>query len=103
MAECRDEQNSEQNPSPLQEDSEGESIAREKNGSSEHDEESEKKEKLIGEILELQNTLHDLSQRVHNVKEECEGLQADNQVIAHVAISDIYSYCRCWISTYKDW
>ena len=40
----------------------------------------EEKEKLIGEILELQNTLHDLSQRVSSVKEENEQLKADNQV-----------------------
>lgn len=39
----------------------------------------EEKEKLITEILELQNTLHDLSQRVHSVKEENEQLKADNQ------------------------
>lgn len=41
----------------------------------------EEKEKLITEILELQNTLHDLSQRVHSVKEENEQLKADNQVL----------------------
>ncbi len=40
----------------------------------------EEKEKLISEILELQNTLHDLSQRVSSVKEENEQLKADNQV-----------------------
>ena len=40
----------------------------------------EEKEKLITEILEFQNTLHDLSQRVHSVKEENEQLKADNQV-----------------------
>ena len=44
----------------------------------ENDEED--KEALITEILELQNTLHDLSQRVHSVKEENEQLQVDNQV-----------------------
>ena len=38
------------------------------------------KEALITEILELQNTLHDLSQRVHSVREENEQLQVDNQV-----------------------
>lgn len=43
---------------------------------------SEEKEKLMTEILELQNTLHDLSQRVHSVKEENEQLQADNQVLS---------------------
>jgi peptidoglycan hydrolase CwlO-like protein len=41
----------------------------------------EEKEKLMAEILELQNTLHDLSQRVHAVKEENEQLAADNQVL----------------------
>lgn len=40
----------------------------------------EEKEKLMSEILELQTTLHDLSQRVHSVKEESEQLKTDNQV-----------------------
>lgn len=39
-----------------------------------------RKEALISEILQLQNTLHDLSQRVHCVREENEQLQVDNQV-----------------------
>lgn len=72
MADCREE------GSANKEDG----VAKENNGSNGNDDdgESERKEKLIGEILELQNTLHDLSQRVHNVKEECESLQTDNQV-----------------------
>lgn len=47
---------------------------------SSHNGTQEEKEKLMSEILELQNTLHDLSQRVHSVKEENEQLQIDNQV-----------------------
>ena len=42
--------------------------------------EEEEKEELIGQILELQNTLHDLSQRVNTVKEENSKLRAENQV-----------------------
>ena len=42
--------------------------------------EEEEKEELIGQILELQNTLHDLSQRVNTVKEENAKLRAENQV-----------------------
>ena len=34
------------------------------------------KEELIGRILELQNTLHDLTQRVNSVKEENSKLRA---------------------------
>lgn len=52
----------------------------------------EEKEKLIAEILEFQNTLHDLSQRVHSVKEENEQLKADNQVEMQVSV------CTCYIS-----
>ncbi len=43
-------------------------------------EEAREKEELIGRILELQNTLHDLSQRVNSVKEENAKLKAENQV-----------------------
>ena len=39
------------------------------------------KEELIGRILQLQNTLHDLSQRVNSVKEENSKLKAENQVL----------------------
>lgn len=41
---------------------------------------AKEKEELIGCILELQNTLHDLSQRVNSVKEENAKLKAENQV-----------------------
>lgn len=39
------------------------------------------KDAIIGQILELQNTLHDLSQRVNTVKEENSKLKAENQVL----------------------
>ena len=38
------------------------------------------KEELIGKILELQNTLHDLTQRVNSVKEENSKLKSENEV-----------------------
>lgn len=38
------------------------------------------KEELIGRILELQNTLHDLTQRVNSVKEENTKLKSENEV-----------------------
>ena len=38
------------------------------------------KEELIGQILELQNTLQDLSQRVNSVKEENAKLKTENEV-----------------------
>lgn len=40
-----------------------------------------RKEELIGKILELQNTLHDLTQRVNSVKEENATLKAENDVL----------------------
>ena len=40
------------------------------------------KEELIGRILELQNTLHDLTQRVNSVKEENSKLKSENEVRA---------------------
>ena len=43
--------------------------------------ESTEKEELISHILELQNTLHDLSQRVNSVKEENSRLKSENQVL----------------------
>ena len=39
------------------------------------------KEELISHILELQNTLHDLSQRVNSVKEENSRLRSENDVL----------------------
>ena len=46
----------------------------------ETDDQKEEKERIIAEILELQNTLHDLSQRVHSVREENDRLHTDNKV-----------------------
>ena len=43
-------------------------------------EDAARKEELIGKILELQNTLHDLTQRVNSVKEENATLKAENDV-----------------------
>ena len=40
----------------------------------------EEKAKLISQVLELQNTLEDLSSRVDNVKEENLRLRSENQV-----------------------
>ena len=44
-----------------------------------------RKEELIGKILELQNTLHDLTQRVNSVKEENATLKAENDVRSYLA------------------
>ena len=43
------------------------------------------KEELIGKILELQNTLHDLTQRVNSVKEENTKLKSENEASVMVA------------------
>ncbi len=48
---------------------------------SSQDAESSEKDELIAQVLELQNTLHDLSQRVNSVKEENFKLKAENQVL----------------------
>ena len=45
-------------------------------------EDAARKDELIGKILELQNTLHDLTQRVNSVKEENATLKAENDVRA---------------------
>ncbi|XP_028401543.1 short coiled-coil protein B-like [Dendronephthya gigantea] len=45
------------------------------------DDEGEEKAKLINEVLELQNTLDDLSQRVDAVKDENLKLKSENQVL----------------------
>jgi len=42
---------------------------------------AEEKERLIQQVLELQNTLDDLSQRVDSVKEENLKLKSENQVL----------------------
>ena len=44
------------------------------------EEDAGQKEELIGSILELQNTLHDLTQRVNSVKEENTKLKSENEV-----------------------
>ena len=44
-------------------------------------EEQEEKARLIAQVLELQNTLDDLSSRVDNVKEENYRLWSENQVL----------------------
>ena len=44
------------------------------------DDQKEEKERIIAEILELQNALHDLAQRVHSVREENDRLHTDNKV-----------------------
>uniref|UniRef100_A0A8D8WY63 Short coiled-coil protein A n=1 Tax=Cacopsylla melanoneura TaxID=428564 RepID=A0A8D8WY63_9HEMI len=43
--------------------------------------EQEEKARLISQVLELQNTLDDLSQRVDSVKEENLRLRSENQVL----------------------
>ncbi|XP_052796625.1 short coiled-coil protein B-like [Mya arenaria] len=43
--------------------------------------EEEEKQRLITQVLELQNTLDDLSSRVDNVKEENLKLKSENQVL----------------------
>ncbi|KAB0800956.1 hypothetical protein PPYR_05310 [Photinus pyralis] len=43
--------------------------------------EQEEKARLISQVLELQNTLDDLSQRVDSVKEENLKLRSENQVL----------------------
>ncbi|KAJ8986257.1 hypothetical protein NQ317_009966 [Molorchus minor] len=46
--------------------------------------EQEEKARLISQVLELQNTLDDLSQRVDSVKEENLKLRSENQVFRSV-------------------
>lgn len=54
-------------------------------------EEQEEKARLIAQVLELQNTLDDLSSRVDNVKEENLRLRSENQVISLIH-SDFISF-----------
>uniref|UniRef100_A0A915DZI8 Short coiled-coil protein n=1 Tax=Ditylenchus dipsaci TaxID=166011 RepID=A0A915DZI8_9BILA len=42
----------------------------------------EERARLISQILELQNTLEDLSQRFDSVKDECFKLRSENQVLS---------------------
>jgi len=44
-------------------------------------EDEEEKARLIGQVLELQNTLQELSSRVDKVKEENYRLRSENQVL----------------------
>ena len=44
----------------------------------------EEKARLISQVLELQNTLEDLSSKVDNVKEENLRLRSENQVNEHL-------------------
>lgn len=48
------------------------------------EDESGEKEELIGQILELQNTLQDLSQRINSVKEENSKLKSENQASSRI-------------------
>ena len=48
------------------------------------EDESGEKEELIGQILELQNTLQDLSQRINSVKEENSKLTSENQASSQI-------------------
>jgi uncharacterized tellurite resistance protein B-like protein len=50
-------------------------------------EEQEEKARLIAQVLELQNTLDDLSSRVDNVKEENLRLRSENQVLGKASFS----------------
>ncbi|KAL4002472.1 hypothetical protein ACH3XW_3585 [Acanthocheilonema viteae] len=47
----------------------------------EESDDQEEKARLISQVLELQNTLDDLSQRVDSVKEESLKLRSENQVL----------------------
>ena len=56
----------------------------------------EEKARLISQVLELQNTLEDLSSKVDNVKEENLRLRSENQVNEHlirVCVTRVLSMC----------
>ena len=59
-------------------------------------EEQEEKARLIAQVLELQNTLDDLSSRVDNVKEENLRLRSENQVLGQY-IGNIKAPFQCII------
>jgi hypothetical protein len=66
--------------------------------------EQEEKARLITQVLELQNTLSDLSCRVDNVKEENLRLRSENQVdIGDGAVSVLVLplSTRSWASTLR--
>lgn len=56
-------------------------------------EEQEEKARLIAQVLELQNTLDDLSSRVDNVKEENLRLRSENQVLGQY-IGKVFKYLK---------
>lgn len=56
------------------------------------EDESGEKEELIGQILELQNTLQDLSQRINSVKEENSKLKSENQASSQIKC---YKWLHC--------
>jgi chromosome condensin MukBEF ATPase and DNA-binding subunit MukB len=63
------------------------------------EEDQEEKARLIAQILELQNTLEDLNQRVESVKEESMKLRSENQVLGQyiqnlMASSPLFSSTR---------
>ncbi|XP_017769154.1 PREDICTED: short coiled-coil protein B-like [Nicrophorus vespilloides] len=62
--------------------------------------EQEEKARLISQVLELQNTLDDLSQRVDNVKEENLKLRSENQVLGQY-IENLMSASSVFSSTPK--
>ncbi|XP_017776140.1 PREDICTED: short coiled-coil protein B-like [Nicrophorus vespilloides] len=62
--------------------------------------EVEEKARLISQVLELQNTLDDLSQRVDNVKEENLKLKSENQVLGQY-IENLTSASSVFSSTPK--
>lgn len=64
--------------------------------------ESTEKEELISHILELQNTLHDLSQRVNSVKEENSRLKSENQVL-NKYIENLMVTSGIFKSTSRKW
>ena len=55
-------------------------------------EEQEEKARLIAQVLELQNTLDDLSSRVDNVKEENLRLRSENQVLGQYIGKNFQKY-----------
>lgn len=60
--------------------------------------EQEEKARLISQVLELQNTLDDLSQRVDSVKEENLKLKSENQVLGQY-IENLMSASSVFSST----
>ncbi|XP_003741075.1 short coiled-coil protein B [Galendromus occidentalis] len=63
--------------------------------------ETEEKSRLISQVLELQNTLDDLSQRVDCVKEENLKLKSENQVLGQY-IENLMSASSVFQSTHQQ-